>query len=108
MKFCKRIYGEQFNSLHNQDLLSCLNLLYKFGYVSNTKLTLVKEFVATKSNKEKDISDTIDNFKDSLPRQADPEKELQGRSDDFKNIMEKLETAATGRITRRKYLVFRG
>ena len=92
VKSCKRIYGEQFNSLHNQDLLSCLNLLYKLGYVSNTKLTLVKEFVATKSNKEKDISDTIDNFKDSLPPQADPEKELQGRSDDFKNIMEKLET----------------
>ena len=92
VKCSKRIYGEQFNSLDNQDLLSCLNLLYELGYVSNTKLTLVKEFVATKSNKEKDISDTIDNFKDSLPPQADPEKELQGRSDDFKNIRERLET----------------
>ena len=92
VKSSKRIYGEQFNSLDTQDLLSCLNLLYKLGYVSNTKLTLVKQFVATKSNKEKDISDTIDNFKDSLPPQADPEKELQGRSDDFKNITEKLET----------------
>ena len=92
VKSSKRIYGEQFNSLDNQDLLSCLNLLFKLGYVSNTKLTLFKEFVATKSNKEKDISDTIDNFKDSLPPQADLEKELQGRSYDFKNIMEKLET----------------
>ena len=92
VKSSKRIYGEQFNSLDNQDLLSCLNLLYKLGYVSNTKLTLVKEFVASKSNKEKDISDTIDNFKDSLPPQADPEKELQGRSDDFKNIRKRLET----------------
>ena len=92
VKSSKRIFGEQFNSLDNQDLLSCLNLLYKLGYVSNTKLTLVKEFVATKSNKEKDIIDTIDNFKDSLPPQADPEKELQGRSDDFKNIRKRLET----------------
>ena len=91
VKSSKRIYGEQFNSVDNQDLLSCLNLLYKLGYVSNTKLTLVKEFVATKSNKEKDINDTIDNFKESLPPQADPEKELQGRIDDFKNITEKLE-----------------
>ena len=92
VKSSKRIYGEQFSSLDNQDLLSCLNLLYKLGYVSNTKLTLVKEFVATKSNKEKDISDTIDNFKDSLPPQADPEKELLGRNDDFKNIRKRLET----------------
>ena len=91
VKSSKRIYGEQFNSVDNQDLLSCLNRFYKLGYVSNTKLTLVKEFVATKSNKEKDINDTIDNFKDSLPPQADPEKELQGRVDDFKNITKKLE-----------------
>ena len=91
VKSSKRIYGEQFNSVDNQDLQSCLNLLYKLGYVSNTKLTLVKEFVATKSNKEKDINDTIDNFKESLPPQADPEKELQGRVDDFKNITKKLE-----------------
>ena len=91
VKSSKRIYGEQFNSVDNQDLLSCLNLLYKLGYVSNTKLTLVKEFVATKSNKEKDINDTIDNFKESLPPQPYPEKELQERIDDFKNITEKLE-----------------
>ena len=91
VKSSKRIYGEQFNSVDNQDLQSCLNLLHKLGYVSNTKLTLVKEFVATKSNKEKDINDTIDNFKESLPPQADPEKELQGRSDDFKKITKKLE-----------------
>ena len=92
VKSSKSIYGEQFNSLDNQDLLSCLNLLYELGYVSNTKLTLIKDFVAMKSNKEKDISDTIDNFKASFPPQADPEKELQGRSDDFKNIRKRLET----------------
>ena len=92
VKSSKRIFGEQFDSLDNQDLLSCLTLLYKLGYVSNTKLTLVKEFVATKSNIEKDISDSIDNFKDSLPPQADPEKELQGRRDDSNNIRERLET----------------
>ena len=88
----KRIFGEQFDSLDNQDLLSCLNLLCKLRYVSETNLTVVKEFVATKSNKEKDISDSIDNFKASLPPQADREKELQGRSDDFKNIRKRLET----------------
>ena len=91
----KRIYGERFSSLENQDLLSCLNLLHKLGYVSNTKLTLIKEFVAPKSNKEKDINDAIENFKKSHPPQADPGNELEGRSDDLKKITEKL---ATGQL----------
>ena len=89
----KRNYGEQFNSIENQDLLSCLDLLCKLGYVSKTKLTLIKElkeFVATKSTKE-EISDMIDNFKASHPPKFDPEKELLGRSDDVKMITEKLE-----------------
>ena len=52
MKSSKRIYGEQFEGLQNEDLLSCLNLFFKFGYVSKAKLTLIREFVASKSIKE--------------------------------------------------------
>ena len=91
----KRIYGERFSSLENQDLASCLDLLHKLGYVSNTKLTLIKEFVAPKSNKEKDINDAIDNFRASHPPQVELENELEGRSDDFMRITEKL---LTGRL----------
>ena len=88
----KRIYGEQFSSLENQDLMSCLGLLQKLGYVSNTKLTLIKEFVAPKSNNENDINDAIENFRTSCPPQVEPEKVLQGRSDDIRKITERLET----------------
>ena len=31
VQYLKRIYGEQFKSLRNQDLLSCLDRLYEFG-----------------------------------------------------------------------------
>ena len=48
----KKIYGGNFNLLDNRNLLPCLQLLEKYGYVSNNKLTLVEEFVAPKSNKE--------------------------------------------------------
>ena len=86
----KRIYGKQFYSLGDQDLLSCLGRLHKFGYLSRTKLTLLKEFVAPKSDKKEDISDAIENFKVSFPSQAKPEKELRGRGDEIKKITEKL------------------
>ena len=49
VKTSKRIYGEQFESLGNQDLLPCLDRLCKFGYISSKKLTLIKEFIATRS-----------------------------------------------------------
>ena len=52
MKSSKRIYGEQFEGLQKEDLLSCLNLSFKFGYVSKAKLTLIREFVASKSINE--------------------------------------------------------
>ena len=41
VQYLKRIYGEQFKSLGNQDLLSCLDRLYEFGYVSSSNLTRV-------------------------------------------------------------------
>ena len=87
----KRIYGNQFNSLENQDLLSCLDRLLKLGYVSSTNLTLIKKFVAAKSNNENDINEKIESFKASHPHQVEPEKKLQGRSDEIKKITEILQ-----------------
>ena len=90
VKSSKRIYGEQFKSLGNQDLLSCLDRLCKFGYVSSKKLTLIKEFIATRSNNEQDINKRVEDFEISRPSQPEPEKELHGRIEEFKEITEKL------------------
>ena len=90
VKSSKRIYGEQFKSLGNQDLLSCLDRLCKFGYVSSKKLTLIKEFIATRSNNEQDINKRVEDFETSHPSQPEPEKELHGRIEEFKEITEKL------------------
>ena len=95
MKSSKTIYGEQFYSLENQDLISYFMRLYELGYVSETKLTLVKDFVASLSHKENEIKEMVENFIASHPPQADPEKELQGRSKDFQNITGKLRTNLT-------------
>ena len=90
VKSSKRIYGEQFKSLGNQDLLSCLDRLCKFGYVSSKKLTLIKEFIATRSNNEHDINKRVEDFEISRSSQSEPEKELHGRIEEFKEITEKL------------------
>ena len=90
VKSSKRIYGEQFKSLGNQDLLSCLDRLCKFGYISSKKLTLIKEFIATRSNNEHDINKRVEDFETSHPSQPEPEKELHGRIEEFKEITEKL------------------
>ena len=87
----KRIYGEQFNSLGNQDLLPCLDRLHKLGYVSSTNLTLIKKFVAPKSNNENDINERIESFKASHPHQVEPEKKLQGRSGEIRKITKILQ-----------------
>ena len=86
----KRIYGEEFKSLANQDLLSCLDRLYEFGYVTDTKLTLIKKFIATRSSNENDINQRIEEFETSHPLQPEPEKELSGRTEEVKKITEKL------------------
>ena len=78
----KNIYGEEFKSLGNQDLLSCLDRLYEFGYVTGTKLTLIKKFIATRSSNENDINQRIEEFETSHPLQPEPEKELSGRTDE--------------------------
>ena len=90
MKSSKRIYGKQFESLGNQDVLSCLDRLCKFGYISSKKLTLIKEFIATRSNNEHDINKRVEDFETSHPSQPEPEKELHGRIEEFKEITEKL------------------
>ena len=90
VKSSKRIYGEQFKSLGNQDLLSCLDRLCKFGYISSKKLTLIKEFIATRSNNEQDINKRVEDFETSHPLQPEPEKELHERIEEFKEITEKL------------------
>ena len=86
----KNIYGEEFKSLGNQDLLSCLDRLYEFGYVTGTKLTLIKKFIATRSSNENDINQRIEEFETSHPLQPEPEKELSGRTKEVKKITEKL------------------
>ena len=90
VKLSKRIYGEQFESLQNADLLSCLNLFFKFGYVSNGKLTLIREFVASKSKNEEEIRKTIDNYVQVNPLQVDSEKQVQGRDNDITKITGRL------------------
>ena len=87
----KRIYGEQFKSLGKQDLMSCLGRLYEFGYVTDTKLTLIKEFIATKSSNENDINQRIEDFETFRPPQSELEKILGERSDEITKIMEILE-----------------
>ena len=90
VKSSKRIYGKQFKSLENQDLLSCLFLLFKFGYVSSKNLTLIKEFIATRSDNQHDINKRVKDFETSRPSQLEPEKELHGRTEKFKEITKKL------------------
>ncbi|XP_068705818.1 uncharacterized protein [Montipora foliosa] len=90
VKSSMRIYGEQFHSLQNEDLLSCLKRLQKLGYVSNSKLTLIKDFVASKSSNKKQIRESIESFIASHPV-LHPEKQLHGRNDDLKRITATLE-----------------
>ena len=90
VKSAKRIYGEQFEGLQNEDLLSCLNLLFKLGYVSNGKLTLIRDFVASKSINEEEIKKTIDHYIQDNPLQVKSEKQMQGRDDDIAKITGRL------------------
>ncbi|XP_068735156.1 uncharacterized protein [Montipora capricornis] len=91
VKLSKSIFGKHFYSLQNEDLLSCLRRLQELGYVSNRKLALVKDFVASKSSNKEEISEIIENFIASHPLLYDPEKQLHGRNDDLKRITATLE-----------------
>ena len=90
VKSSKRIFGVQFEGLQNEDLLSCLKLLFKLGYVSNGKLTLIRDFAASKSNKKEEIKKIIDNYIQFNPLQADSEKQVQGRDNDITKITRRL------------------
>ena len=94
VKSAKRIYGEQFERLENEDLLSCLNLFFKLGYVSNTKLTLIREFVASKSKNEEEIKKTIDNYVQVNTLEVESEKTMQGRDNDITKITGRLKAAS--------------
>ena len=88
----KKVYGEPFKSLGNQDLPSCFDRLHEFGYVSSSNLTLLDEFVANKSNNKHEIYKRIENFKASRSPQTKTKVELRGRSDDVKKIIEILQS----------------
>ena len=88
----KKVYGEPFKSLGNQDLAVCLDLLHEFGYVSSSNLTLLDEFVANKSSNKHEIYTRIENFKASRSPQTKTKMELRGRSGDLKKIIEILKS----------------
>ena len=90
VKSSRRFYGEQFERLQNEDLLSCLKLFFKFGYVSKAKLTLIRDFVASKSINEEEIKKIIDNYTQANTLQIESEKQMQGRDDDIAKITGRL------------------
>ena len=71
-------------------MLSCLNLFFKFGYVSKAKLTLIREFVASKSINEEEIKKIIDNYTQVNTLQIESEKQMQGRDNDITKITGRL------------------
>ena len=91
VKSSKRIYGEQFESLQNEDLQSCLERFLKLGYVSKGKLRLLTDFVASKSKNEAEIKEAIYNYIKVNPLQVDSEKQMQGRDNDLTKITGRLE-----------------
>ena len=95
VKTLKKNYGGKFHLLDSHDLMNCFQLLEKHGYVSDNKLNLIEDFVATKSDEEKLIKKDIDRFKASRLGKDDPEKKLQGRSEEIKIINKKLESKDT-------------
>ena len=95
MKILKNNYGGKFDLLDNRDLLECLHLLKRHGYVSDNHLILIEDVIAPKSNNNVLIKKDIDRFKASRPVTADPEKELQGRSEEITRISKKLESKDT-------------
>ena len=90
VQYLKTIYGEQFKSLGNQDLLSCLDRLYHFGYVSSSNLTLLDEFVASKSINQNVINRRIEDFKGSRPSEIKTDVKVEGRSNEIQEIMRSL------------------
>ena len=103
VKSSKRIYGEQFESLQNEDLLSCLKLLLKFGYVSSGKLTLIRDYVASKSSNKDEIKKTIDNYIQVNPLQVESQKQMQGRYNDMTKITGRLKAGRSSIVNLHGY-----
>ena len=91
----KGTFHGKFERLEDEDLYSCLRLFEEQGHVSDNKLTLIEGFVAQKSDNERQIKEQIRLFKASHPPKSVGEKELQGRNDDVRKIMEKLDKGET-------------
>ena len=83
MTILKNNYRGKFDLLDNSDLLECLHLLKRHGYLSDNHLILIEDVIAPKSNNNVLIKEDIDRFKASRPVTADPEKELQGKSEEI-------------------------
>lgn len=92
VQLVKRTIGGRFDSLDNDDLYSCLTLLAKQGYVSETKQTLIEEFLTPKSNNPEQLKETIETFKSSGQLHFETGNVLQGRDGEIKEILAKLET----------------
>ena len=103
VKSSKKIYGEQFAGLQNDDLLSCLNLLLKFGYISKGKLTLIRNFVASKSENEEEIKKKIDNYIQVNPLQVESQKQMQGRYNDMTKISGRLKAGRSSLVNLHGY-----
>lgn len=92
VQLIKGTFRGRFESIDNDDLYSCLTLLAKEGYVSETKLTLIEEFVTPKSNSPEQVKERIELFKASDQHKFETENVLQGRDEEIKEVLMKLET----------------
>lgn len=99
VQLVKGTLGRRFESLDIDDLHSCLTLLAQQGYLSETKLTLMEEFVTPETNNPELIlhpeqaKERIEAFKASGQRQFQQGNLLEGRENEIEEILAKLETA---------------
>ena len=93
VQLVKRTFGKRFESLDNDDLYSCLTLLAKQRYVSETKLTLIEEILTPESNNPEQLKERIEIFKTSCHLQFETGNALQGRDNEIEEILAKLETS---------------
>ena len=99
MKILKNNCRGKFDLLDNSDLLECLHLPKRHGYLLENHLILIEDVIAPKSNNNVLIKKDIDRFKASRPVKADTEKELQGRSEEISYVSDLLLHVAFSRTT---------
>lgn len=99
VQLVKGTLGRRFESIDVDDLYSCLILLAQQGYLSETKLTLIEEFVTPETNNPEVIlhpeqaKETIEAFKAFRQLQFQQGNVLEGRDNEIEKILAKLETA---------------